>query len=119
VVSANRSRTRSRTRVGRVSRLSGCRAREGTEMKTTKRTVIYNVTRNPDLAAGGGLVNAPIVPVEGEVMVEEDEGIAGEHRLSNIGPQHPATHGVLRLVLELDGETVIKCPPHIGYLHSS
>jgi NADH-quinone oxidoreductase subunit D len=38
--------------------------------------------------------------------------------LINIGPQHPATHGVLRLVLELDGETVIKCIPHIGYLHS-
>jgi NADH-quinone oxidoreductase subunit D len=43
----------------------------------------------------------------------------GEHMLINIGPQHPATHGVLRLVLELDGETVIKCIPHIGYLHSS
>jgi NADH dehydrogenase I D subunit len=35
----------------------------------------------------------------------------------NMGPQHPATHGVLRLVLELDGETVITCTPHIGYLH--
>ena len=52
-------------------------------------------------------------------MVEEDEGVSGEHMLINIGPQHPATHGVLRLVLELDGETVIKCTPHIGYLHSS
>ncbi|MCC6927432.1 MAG: NADH dehydrogenase (quinone) subunit D [Gemmatimonadaceae bacterium] len=37
--------------------------------------------------------------------------------LINIGPQHPATHGVLRLVLELDGETVVRCIPHIGYLH--
>lgn len=35
----------------------------------------------------------------------------------NMGPQHPATHGVLRLVLQLDGETVVKCTPHIGYLH--
>lgn len=35
----------------------------------------------------------------------------------NMGPQHPATHGVLRLVLELDGETVVKCTPHVGYLH--
>lgn len=35
----------------------------------------------------------------------------------SMGPQHPATHGVLRLVLELDGETVVKCTPHIGYLH--
>ncbi len=37
--------------------------------------------------------------------------------LINIGPQHPATHGVLRLVLELDGETVVRCIPHVGYLH--
>jgi NADH-quinone oxidoreductase subunit D len=48
-----------------------------------------------------------------------DPELHGEHMLINIGPQHPATHGVLRLVLELDGETVIKCTPHIGYLHSS
>jgi NADH-quinone oxidoreductase subunit D len=36
----------------------------------------------------------------------------------NMGPSHPSTHGVLRLVLELDGETVVKCTPHIGYLHT-
>src|SRR3954468_5493936 len=36
----------------------------------------------------------------------------------NFGPQHPATHTTLRLVLELDGETVVGCIPHIGYLHS-
>ncbi len=35
----------------------------------------------------------------------------------NMGPQHPATHGVLRLVLDLDGETVVRCTPYIGYLH--
>jgi NADH dehydrogenase I D subunit len=35
----------------------------------------------------------------------------------NMGPQHPSTHGVLRLVLELDGERVVSCTPHIGYLH--
>jgi NADH dehydrogenase I D subunit len=35
----------------------------------------------------------------------------------SMGPQHPATHGVLRLVLNLDGETVVKCTPHVGYLH--
>ena len=35
----------------------------------------------------------------------------------NMGPQHPSTHGVLRLVLELDGEVVVKVTPHIGYLH--
>jgi NADH-quinone oxidoreductase subunit D len=36
----------------------------------------------------------------------------------NMGPQHPATHGVLRVELELDGETVVKATPHIGYLHT-
>ena len=35
----------------------------------------------------------------------------------NMGPQHPATHGVLRLVLDIDGETVVKVTPHVGYLH--
>ena len=36
----------------------------------------------------------------------------------NMGPQHPSTHGVLRLILELDGETVVRCSPDIGYLHT-
>ncbi len=35
----------------------------------------------------------------------------------NMGPQHPATHGVLRLVLDLEGENVVKCTPYVGYLH--
>ena len=35
----------------------------------------------------------------------------------NLGPQHPAAHGVLRLVLELDGEVVQRADPHIGLLH--
>ncbi len=43
----------------------------------------------------------------------------GEDRWTlNFGPQHPATHGTLHLQLELDGERVVKCTPHIGYLHS-
>src|ERR1700690_1877393 len=36
----------------------------------------------------------------------------------NMGPQHPSTHGVLRVVLELDGETVVHARPDIGYLHT-
>jgi NADH-quinone oxidoreductase subunit C/D len=44
--------------------------------------------------------------------------LRGRRMQLNLGPQHPATHGVLRLVLELDGETVVGCTPHIGYLHS-
>ena len=40
-----------------------------------------------------------------------------KHFNMNFGPQHPAAHGVLRLVLELDGEVVVKADPHIGLLH--
>src|SRR5690625_7006428 len=35
----------------------------------------------------------------------------------NFGPQHPAAHGVLRLILELEGETVVRADPHVGLLH--
>ena len=44
--------------------------------------------------------------------------LGSRNMILNIGPQHPATHGVLRLVCELDGETIVKCTPHIGYLHT-
>ncbi len=50
-----------------------------------------------------------------------DDTLTGEQRIRNFninfGPQHPAAHGVLRLVLELDGEIVERCDPHIGLLH--
>jgi len=45
------------------------------------------------------------------------EDIKSQEMLLNMGPQHPSTHGVLRLVLTLEGETVIDCTPVIGYLH--
>src|SRR3954468_18305623 len=47
---------------------------------------------------------------------EVDEDI-GEKMVLNMGPSHPATHGVLRLVLELDGEVIVKATPDIGFLH--
>ena len=40
-----------------------------------------------------------------------------QNYLINFGPQHPAAHGVLRLVMELDGEVIERCDPHIGLLH--
>lgn len=46
------------------------------------------------------------------------EGAHDQHMVINMGPQHPATHGVLRLVLELDGEIVVRLYPEIGYLHT-
>lgn len=59
-----------------------------------------------------------------EVTVDElrhlvsDRAMTGETMLLNMGPQHPSTHGVLRLLLELDGEIVVNCIPDIGFLHT-
>ena len=47
-----------------------------------------------------------------------ERALTGETMLLNMGPQHPSTHGVLRLLLELDGETIINCIPDIGFLHT-
>ena len=47
-----------------------------------------------------------------------NRAIEGETVLLNMGPQHPAMHGVLRLLLELDGEVVVNCIPDIGFLHT-
>jgi NADH-quinone oxidoreductase subunit D len=60
-----------------------------------------------------------LTPVSSDDSVALADPVANENRWTlNFGPQHPATHTTLRLVLELDGERVIKCTPHIGYLHS-
>src|SRR3984893_10465016 len=48
---------------------------------------------------------------------DTSEGLKSQEMLLNMGPQHPSTHGVMRLVLTLEGETVIDCTPVIGYLH--
>ncbi|GJQ34565.1 MAG: NADH-quinone oxidoreductase subunit D 2 [Anaerolineaceae bacterium] len=47
-----------------------------------------------------------------------ERAITGETMLLNMGPQHPSTHGVLRLLLELDGEVVVNCIPDVGFLHT-
>jgi NADH-quinone oxidoreductase subunit D len=47
-----------------------------------------------------------------------NRAVQGETVLLNMGPQHPSTHGVLRLLLELDGEEVINCIPDVGFLHT-
>ncbi len=47
-----------------------------------------------------------------------DRAITGETMLLNMGPHHPSTHGVLRLLLELDGEEIVTCLPDVGFLHT-
>ena len=56
------------------------------------------------------IINSPILP--------GTEGVVGE-LVINVGPQHPATHGVLHLVITLQGETIKKIEPHLGYIHRS
>jgi NADH-quinone oxidoreductase subunit D len=57
--------------------------------------------------------------VPGITVLDDDQAQSGPRRMVlNMGPQHPSTHGVLRLVVELDGETITKCWPDIGYLHT-
>jgi len=53
------------------------------------------------------------LPVDPDADVDTDQTM-----IINMGPQHPSTHGVLRLMLELQGETVLRCKPIIGYLHT-
>jgi NADH-quinone oxidoreductase subunit D len=55
--------------------------------------------------------------IEDPRVVEFD--VQTDEMLVNMGPQHPSTHGVLRLLLRTDGEIVHECTPHIGYLHRS
>jgi NADH-quinone oxidoreductase subunit D len=91
-------------------------------MATTTRTVEVELS-TPTMGPNGELRRMPltadasdmVMPIDLAPGTEPDMG--NERMLINMGPQHPATHGVLRLVLELDGETVIRCIPHIGYLH--
>ena len=51
-------------------------------------------------------------------MIEEIGTTEQGDLIINVGPQHPATHGVLHLVITLNGETIKKIEPHLGYIHS-
>src|SRR3979409_1455495 len=88
----------------------------------SRRTIEVELSTS-GLDAQGRPQRVPLVTNDGGAAVAlqpppaMEPELEGDHMLINIGPQHPATHGVLRLVLELDGETVGRCIPHIGYLH--
>lgn len=63
----------------------------------------------PDTAARGAS--------QVEAYQEQTDDLVGEKLILNLGPSHPATHGVLRVVLEMDGEVITKAIPDVGYLH--
>jgi NADH-quinone oxidoreductase subunit D len=75
-------------------------------MDTEQRTA-FSSAADAWMVRGGGI----------DVVVEQRGGLATEEMTLNIGPQHPSTHGVLRLVLELDGEQILRAEPVIGYMH--
>ncbi len=53
----------------------------------------------------------------GQIKTSTGKTIRTEEMIINMGPQHPSTHGVLRLEIVVDGEIIVDCIPHIGYLH--
>ena len=99
--------------VRRAARASVAETSEGAQELATRTTTapdelrreVGSVLRIPE----GGAVDT------GDIDVERP---TDETMIINMGPQHPSTHGVLRLMLELDGETVLRTKPVIGYLHT-
>jgi NADH-quinone oxidoreductase subunit D len=83
-------------------------------------------TDDKDAAVIEGSAHVASLDAEHELHVEDPSGLPppvehpgpGRRMTLNMGPQHPSTHGVLRVVLELDGETILKARPEIGYLHT-
>jgi len=73
----------------------------------TEEQVAFSTQADAWMLRGGGL----------DVVVERPGDFATEEMTLNIGPQHPSTHGVLRLIIELDGEVITRAEPVIGYMH--
>ncbi|MGH9021836.1 MAG: NADH dehydrogenase (quinone) subunit D [Acidimicrobiia bacterium] len=83
------------------------RTDEGSQTLTRRSPVAPDFERGTGVPTTGGLV------LTGGLWPESDETM-----ILNLGPQHPSTHGVLRVMLELQGETVLRAKPVIGYLHT-
>jgi NADH-quinone oxidoreductase subunit D len=75
----------------------------------------YDLTHETTIETDHQTVEIALEQLRGRVS---ERAFTGETMLLNMGPQHPSTHGVLRLLLELDGETIITCLPDVGYLHT-
>jgi NADH-quinone oxidoreductase subunit D len=76
-------------------------------MVDTQERPAFRSSQVTSLIRGGGL----------DVEIAGSGPLATEEMILNIGPQHPSTHGVLRVILELDGEVIIRAEPVIGYMH--
>ena len=63
-------------------------------------------------------VRRPVVSAASTELETRSMGVREDTMIINMGPQHPSTHGVLRMVLELEGEVVVGCRPVVGYLHT-
>jgi NADH-quinone oxidoreductase subunit D len=73
----------------------------------TEERAVFSSNADQWMVRGGGL----------DLVVEQKGSFGTEEMTLNIGPQHPSTHGVLRLILELDGEQIVRAEPVIGYMH--
>src|ERR687892_342548 len=81
--------------------------RLGSRMADTEQRSAYSQMGEQWLLRGGGV----------DIITTEERDLSTQEMVLNIGPQHPSTHGVLRLVLELDGEKIRHAEPVIGYMH--
>jgi NADH-quinone oxidoreductase subunit D len=73
----------------------------------TEERAVFSAASEHWMVRGGGI----------DIEVVSAGDLRTEEMILNIGPQHPSTHGVLRLVLELDGEVIVRAEPVIGYMH--
>ena len=73
--------------------------------------------REPASRVAEGAKSLMPTPAPTPVAGGDDGELQGEKMVLNMGPSHPSTHGVLRIILELDGEIITKATPDVGYLH--
>ena len=78
------------------------------ELQASQRTAGVEYLRE-----AGSVLRIPHLPEGVEEVATGDDTM-----IINMGPQHPSTHGVLRVMMELQGETVLRCKPVVGYLHT-
>src|SRR5262249_3326611 len=96
--------------IGRGTRCARTIRCTATNTVTRVKVEVGTMSHGPILEDHSATVPAPAPP-------EPTPGGA-RHMTLNMGPQHPSTHGVLRVVIELEGETIVKAAPDIGFLHT-